>query len=85
MEPCNFQFYPLNTLGCVISEDKNSNLISKLQKVRDHCHYTGKYRGVTHSICNLKFNLPNKIIVVFHNSSNFDYHFIIKKLANEFK
>ena len=60
-------------------------MISKLQKVRDHCYYTGKYRGVTHSICNLKFNLPNKIIVVFHNSSNFDYHFIIKKLANEFK
>ena len=27
------------------------------QKVRDHCHYTGKYRGAAHSICNLKFNL----------------------------
>ena len=26
------------------------------QKVRDHCHYTGKYRGAAHSICNLKFN-----------------------------
>ena len=30
-------------------------------KVRDHCHYTGKYIGVAHSICNLKFNVPNEI------------------------
>ena len=29
------------------------------QKVRDHCHYTGKYNYSAHSICNLKFNLPN--------------------------
>ena len=30
------------------------------RKVRDHCHYTGKYRGPAHSICNLKFNVPNE-------------------------
>ena len=35
------------------------------QKVRDHCHYTGKYRGTARSICNLKFNVPNEIPVVF--------------------
>ena len=29
------------------------------QKVRDHCHFTAKYRGAAHSICNLKFNVPN--------------------------
>ena len=28
------------------------------QKVRSHCHYTGKYRGAAHSICNLKYNVP---------------------------
>ena len=33
------------------------------QKVRDHCHYTGKCRGAAHSICNLKFNVPNEIPV----------------------
>ena len=31
------------------------------QKVRDHCHYTGKHRGAAHSICNSKFHVPNKI------------------------
>ena len=28
-------------------------------KVRDQCHYTGKYRSEAHSICNLRFNAPN--------------------------
>ena len=51
------------------------------RKVRDHCHYTGKYRGAAHSICNLKFNVPNEIPIVFYNGSNYDYHFIIKELA----
>ena len=55
------------------------------QNVRDHCPYTGKYRGTTHSICNLNFNVPNEIPVVFHNSSDYSYHFIIKELANEFE
>ena len=54
-------------------------------KVRDHCHYTGKYRGLKYSICNLRFNVPNEIPVVFHNGSNYDYQFIIKELANEYK
>ena len=53
-------------------------------KIRDHCHYTGHYRGAAHSICNLKFNIPNKIPVVFDRGSNYDYHFIIKELANGF-
>ena len=53
------------------------------RKVSDHCHYTGKYRGAAHSICNLKFNVPNEIPVVSHNGPSYDYHFIIKKLVNE--
>ena len=42
-------------------------------------HYTGKFRNAAHDICNLKFNIPNKVLVVFHNGSNCDYHFIIKE------
>ena len=40
------------------------------QKIRDHCYYTGKYSGETHSICNLKFNVTDEIPVIFHNDSN---------------
>ena len=52
-----------------------SNSIS-YRRVKDHCHYTGKYRGVAHSICNLKFNAPNENTVVFLNCSTYDYHFL---------
>ena len=54
-------------------------------KVRDNCHYGGKYRIAAHNICNLKFNMPNEIHVVFYNCSNYDYNFIIKELPNEFE
>ena len=37
------------------------------RKIRHHCHFTGKYRGAAHIICNLKFNVPNKIPVGLHN------------------
>ena len=53
-------------------------------KVRDYCHYTGKYRGAAHSIYNLRYRAPKKISVVFHNGSTYDNHFIIKQLAKEF-
>ena len=53
------------------------------RKVRDHCHYTVEYRGTAHSICNLKYNVSKEIPIVFHNGSNYDYHFIIKELTEE--
>ena len=59
--------------------DKNDKNAFKLyHKVRDHCPYTGKNRGATHSICNLRYKTPKEIPVVFHNGSTYDYHFIIK-------
>ena len=57
----------------------------KYHKVRDHCHYTGKYRCAAHDICNLRYKIPKEIPVVFHNGSTYDYHFIIKELAEEFE
>ena len=65
--------------------NKNKKEFKKKQKVRDHDHYTGKYRGAAHSICNLRYKVPKEIPVVFHNGSTYDYHFIIKQLAKEFK
>ena len=52
--------------------------------VRDHCHYTGEYRGAAHSICNLKYSAPKKVPIVFHNQSSYNHHFFIKELAEEF-
>ena len=60
------------------NNDKND------RKVRDHCLCTGKYRRAAHSICNLKSNVPSEVPVVFRNGSSYDYHFLTKKLANEF-
>ena len=60
-------------------DDKNN------KKVRDHSHYTGKFRGAAHNICNLRYNVPKEIPVAFHIGSTQDYHFVIKKLAEESK
>ena len=68
-----------------ITDKNDKNEFKLYNKVRDHCHYTGKFRGAVHNICNLRYKIPKKIHVVFHNSSTYDYHFRIKKLAIEFK
>ena len=50
-------------------------------RVRDHCHYTGRYRGPAHNSCNLKYRKPKSISVFFHNLSGYDSHLFIKKLG----
>ena len=45
------------------------------RKVRDHCHYTGKYRGASHSSCNLRYRIPDYIPVIFHNLAGYDTYF----------
>ena len=65
------------------STDDDDN--KRYHKVRDHCHYTEKYRGAAHNICNLRYKTPKEIPVVFHNGSTYDYHFIIKDLEEEFE
>ena len=63
----------------------NDNDDKKNYKARDHCHYTGKYRGAAHSICNLRYNTSKEISVIAHNASTYNYHLIIKELAKKFK
>ena len=62
---CHICFKPLN---------------SKEPKVRDHCHYTGCYRGPTHSLCNLRYRIPSYIPAVFHNLPGYDAHLFIREL-----
>ena len=50
------------------------------KKVRDHCHFTGQYRGCAHDDCNLQFAMRYyKVPVFLHNLKNYDAHLIIQK------
>ena len=69
---------------CYICKKEFDKSDKKNYKVRDHCNYTGKYRGAAHNICNLRYKIPKEIHVVFHNGSTYDYNFIIKELVKEF-
>ena len=68
---------------CYICKKEFNTDDKKHYKVKDHCHYTGKYRGAAHNICNLRCRIPKEIPIVFHNGSTYDYHFIIKELVKE--
>ena len=66
--------------GCHISGGDLDN-----DRVRDHCHITGKYRGAAHNACNLKLRIypsKTKVPVVFHNLRGYDGHLIMSALGN---
>ena len=69
-----------NETKCWICKEKFTNDF-KNYKVRDHCHFTGRYRGAAHNLCNLKYRKPNFTPVVFHNLSGYDSHLFIKNLG----
>ena len=52
------------------------------EKVRDHCHISGKFRGALHFSCNANFKISKKVFVVFHNLKGYDGHLIMKELIN---
>ena len=53
-------------------------------KLRDHCYYTGSYRGPAHRNCNLRYKIPSYILIVFHNLSGYDAHLFIRELGKKF-
>ena len=50
------------------------------EKVRDHCHVTGKFRAATHWTCNVNLQLTKKVPVIFHNLRGYDSHLIFREL-----
>ena len=54
-----------------------------IDKVRDHCHLTGKYRDAAHKSCNINVAQKQSSLIpfVFHNFSNYDCYLFFKKLV----
>ena len=70
---------------CYICKKAFSSDDDKYYKIKDHCYYTGRYLGGAHVVCSKKCKISKEIPVVFQNDSAYDYHFIFKELATEFK
>jgi hypothetical protein len=69
----------LNFLNAKLCHICNHFLFS--DRVRDHCHITGAYRGAAHNLCNLQYKRPGFVPIFFHNLSGYDSHLFIKKLG----
>ena len=41
-------------------------------KVGDHCHTTGKYRGSCHWSCNINLNVSKKLVAIYHNLKGYE-------------
>ena len=51
-------------------------------KVKDHCHVTGKFRGAAHNKYNINLRLQRKLPIIFHNLQGYDGHIIFKFCCN---
>ena len=70
-----------NATHCYVCQRGFITQEGELDKVRDHCHLTGRYRGAAHNKCNLAIRNPKFVPVVFHNLEGYDSHLFIKNLG----
>ena len=62
--------------------DKDENYKNR-KKVKDHCHYTGKFRGAAHSKCNVIYKVTKDIPIIIHNTSyDFFYYSFYNQSVN---
>ena len=64
--------------------DKDDENYTKRKKVKDHCYYTGKFRGAAPGKRNLNYKVPKDIPTIIHNTS-YGTDFIINQLLEECK
>jgi hypothetical protein len=81
MTPEDEKDYDSNERCYLCSGPFSQDTVSIYQKVKDHCHFTGKYRGAAHSICNLRASKPNFVPALFHNLEGYDEHLFLPSLA----
>ena len=62
-------FYTCKKRFCTDDDHK------RYHKIKDHFHYTGKYREAAHNICNLRHKIPKDTPVLFQNGSIHNFHF----------
>ena len=81
----DIKYFNEATICWVCNEEFNDipdeNGYKRNEKVRDHCHFTGRYRGAAHNLCNLKYRKPKFTPVMFQNLSGYDSHLFIKNLG----
>jgi hypothetical protein len=57
----------------------------KLNKIADHCHITGKFRGAAHNCFNQSYQLPEFHPVVLHDLAGYDAHLFVRQLKGNLK
>ncbi|XP_046811879.1 uncharacterized protein LOC124421113, partial [Lucilia cuprina] len=80
---------PMNSLTPlqkqIQNEDPTCHICKKFldhNRVADHCHLTGEYRGPAHNNCNLEYQIANFIPIFFHNLSAYDCHLFVRELSS---
>ena len=43
------------------NDENDKNEFKSYYKIRDYCHYTGKFRRAAHNTCNLRYKTEKKV------------------------